>query len=286
VDDAIGAYQRLIEITASGPVAAEAYRNLGVLYLQNGAQPEAYAALSRSVTLGVDEAAVHRALGDLAFRGGDIGNVGAALGHYERALAVEPANADLQLRRAIVLAELGRVEEAVDILEGIPAADISLPENELDAAIGELYFRLERYEDAVAAWLRVVERTPDDPDSWARLGASYRESDRAADAIAALERAIELEPEHTEALGTLASVHHQLEDWPNAVVTFERYVRLRPEDATALHSLAVAYDSLQNYPQALLNYNRFLEIDDGTNDARRFQTEQRVDSIGQILEDN
>lgn len=282
-EDAIGAYQRVIEIAGPGPVAAEAYRNLGSLYLRTGAEENAYTALSRSVAFGIDEAGVHAALGDLALRDEEIPRT-TALAHYDRALALDALDPEIAMRRAIVLADLDRAEEALEVLENIPASEVSLSETELDTVIGTLYLDLERFEDAVVVWSRVVDEEPEVAGHWTRLGTSYRGSGRPEEAIAPLRRALVLDPENTEALGTLASIHHQAGDFPAAIELFERYVELRPQDATARHSLAVAYDELENFAEALVHYIRFLEIDDGTNDARRFQTERRVESLEQLLE--
>ncbi len=283
--DAIGAYQRVIEIAGPGPVAAEAYRNLGSLYLRDGSEGNAYTALAQSLALGLDEAGVHAALGDLAIRNEETPRA-TALAHYERALALDPSNREIAMRRAIVLTDLGRAEEALEILENIPASEVSLSQTELDTVIGTLYVDLERFDDAVRVWSGVVEQAPEVAGYWTELGASFRGSGRPEEAIPPLERALALDPVNADALGTLASIYHQAGDWPAAIEFFERYVELRPRDATALHSLAVAYDELEYFAEALLHYSRFLEIDDGANDARRFQTERRVESLDQLLEDN
>lgn len=80
--DADGARQVYESLTQTYPELPEPYNNLAVLHAAQGRLPEARAALESALRFNPDYATAHRNLGDVYAR--------LALGHWQRALALQP----------------------------------------------------------------------------------------------------------------------------------------------------------------------------------------------------
>jgi tetratricopeptide (TPR) repeat protein len=170
------------------------------------------------------------------------------------------------------------LDEAIPILEG-------LENPEAQAVLADIFVSLERDEDAILLYdaLRAVD--PDNSDHWFGLGRSYYRSNKFDEAIPMMEEALQRDPGRVEAWGTLASIYYQRDDWVNAGVMLLNYLMFRPDHAASIFLLATCFDKLGDYERALLHYNQFIELDDGSDDARTFQVQQRARSLERLLEE-
>jgi len=78
--------------------------------------------------------------------------------------------------------------------------------------------------EAIDAYRKVTELTPEDPWAWLHLGDALQATGESAGAIAALHKAIELKPDYVEALYGLGKVHAAL---GNRAQLMEVYEALR-----------------------------------------------------------
>jgi tetratricopeptide (TPR) repeat protein len=275
VDDAIQAYQRVLELAeGEGESSAEAYRRLGGLYLHRNQRETAQEMLIEAVRLGVEDASVFVTLGDLRSRADDLEN---ARTDYERALTLDSDNPDIKLRLALVLRDLDLPDEAILLLEGGSG---------VDELLADSYIAAERFGEAIPIYERLAEGEPDNPDYWHGLGLANYENGDSDRAIPMFERTLGLDPERHEAWGVLASIYHQREDWANAGTMLVNYLEIRPNHVPSIFLLATSYDNLGDYRQALLHYNLFIQRDDGSDDVRSFQVRRRAQSLERLLEDN
>ena len=112
-----------------------------------------------------------------------------ALSSLERALAVEPANAELMLRRADILA------------------------------------LVKRHAEAVTAYDAALARQPNDSDAWNRRGIALVEHGRKPEALESFERAIRLDSAHVEARSNRANILFELKRFAEAAREYEQVVR-------------------------------------------------------------
>jgi tetratricopeptide (TPR) repeat protein len=176
-----GARERLEAAHAAAPSLEDVRLELAELLVSDGAELERAADLlggvaTRDVRFHLAEAALEEVRGDDA----------AAEAAYGRALAEQP-DPDVRLRRALLLARLGRAPEALAELELVRA------ERPGDAFAGlrraELYEVAGRLADAEAELLALAEAQPERPQGWERLARFYERAGRQADARSALARA-------------------------------------------------------------------------------------------------
>src|SRR5207244_740128 len=73
-------------------------------------------------------------------------------------------------------------------------------------AIGRIQRRLGHWDEAIAAWRRIIELDPRDIDAYNTLVLTYSALRRFPEALATVDRALAFEPANAEALGLKASI--------------------------------------------------------------------------------
>lgn len=94
---------------------------------------------------------------------------------------------------------------------------------EVQVLRGNALYRLERYDEAIAALEPVVKGNPEARADWTQLlMASYAEGGRAGEATVLAEQVAAKTPGDKRAQLNLASVYLQADDYPNAIAVYER----------------------------------------------------------------
>lgn len=154
----------------------------------------------------------------------DLGRDGAALYHYDRALAARPTLADAHLNRALALERLGRLPEALETLDRVLARQPG--DARAHSARGTVLRRLHRLEEAAAAYDRALALDPARPkalEGRARVAMERGE----AGASGRYRRALSAEPKRRDLLLGLADAL-EAEGQPEAVALLARAVEVDP----------------------------------------------------------
>ncbi len=231
-------YRRVLD---TAPDDANARHLLGRLYLDSGRPHEAAPLLRRAATLVESSAAPAHAV---LFSG--LGDAERALGHldsaraaYERAVTLDPTQADPHAGLGLVM-----------LLAGQPAA-------------------------AVAAYETALTLRPDDVDGWNNLAYGYAAAGRIEDGIAACRKALALAPDHADATANMARLLATLGRWDEARAAYEvvaghleRLVATAPDDAELLRRLAAASAAAGREDRALSVLNRVAALAPDDADTR------------------
>ena len=130
--------------------------------------------------------------------------------YYADAWALSPGDPVLAYEYALVLQDLKKYNEALELFKQVQEKDPS--NRNVDYMIGRLYFAARRWAEAATQFERACEKRPDHFLSHYLLGKSYLEFSRAEklnfypQAEAALRRAHELKPERKDVTALLAEV--------------------------------------------------------------------------------
>jgi len=127
---------------------------------------------------------------------------------------------------------------------------------------GNALYRLERYDDAIAALEPLVKGNPEARSDWTQLlMASYAESGRASDAMALAEQVASQTPGDKRAQLNLASVYLQGDDHPKAIAVYEglRSAGQLTEEAEYRNLSALYLNSEGGEPKAISVINEGLE---------------------------
>jgi tetratricopeptide (TPR) repeat protein len=223
------------EILESDPDYAEAHYNLARALIELDRLPEAELHLRRAIDLRPDFSDAHF---NLAVTLGRRGETEEAERHLARAAEIDPDDLPTRVLWARVLAQQGQGERAIEELERVLSIDPATPGARLAlVAIGTEHAReLARggdFAQAAREFGRLVELSPDDPETHVGQGMALLLAGSYGQARAALEASHERLPD-SAALGDLLArllatcPDAAVRDGARAVVLAERVVEIEP----------------------------------------------------------
>ncbi len=109
---------------------------------------------------------------------------------------------------------------------------------------GEVWFRLQNYDKAIALFEKAVEINPSDPRLYNWLGMCHRRLKQGAKALEHYKKALIMDPDDFNLHYNIGRVHFMLTDYANARKSYEEALRLNPD-------LAEAKEALGQLPAAL-----------------------------------
>ncbi|HYR88733.1 MAG TPA: tetratricopeptide repeat protein [Terriglobia bacterium] len=204
-----------------------------------------------------------------------------ALQRSEQALTEAPDNRQLQMVRADLIAEKGRVDEGVKALQKLMKGT----NEDLDvlSAITSIYQRARKFDEAQATLSQALQRFPNEQQVYFMQGALYEKMNKVNDAEKAFRKALEFEkddPAVLNYLGFMLADHGmKLEE---AVTMIQKAVKADPTSGAYLDSLGWAYyklnklDLAEEYlKKAIIFYKTDASIHDHLGDlyfkTRRFE---------------
>ena len=189
-DAAIEAYRRAI--TAAPALASDVAVRIGALALQSGRLDEA--AQHADLALKSTPGAAHHLLGRIALARRDFATaqreaeLAAKDPEYERPAAV---------LRAVILVEQSRFEDALRTLD---AARGTTPVRDLELTRGDALARMERIDEAIAAFEAEIRSFPQNREAYSRLALLYFAAGRPDEARRTLDRMYAASPDRATAL--------------------------------------------------------------------------------------
>jgi eukaryotic-like serine/threonine-protein kinase len=187
--------------------------------------------------------------------------VASATAAAHQALAIDPAQAAVQLSLATMFSQTGRIEDA---LQSVDRAIALQPNN--DTAFrsrGRILAQAGRIEEALPALDRAIALRPNYATHHETKAFVLYRAGRYAEAAEEYRRVTVLAPDYPAGYQGLGTSLHQLGDTTQAIGNYEHAVRLGPS-ATAYSNLAYAYYEAGRYPEALKAYQ-----ESAARDARR-----------------
>lgn len=276
-------------LTVYTQLLARAPNHPGALYFSGAAQLEAghaaaaLPALKRALALQPErDAGAWFALGLAAHLGGD---VACGVDAYRQALALDPQFSEARTNLAVALRELGRLDEAVAVLERdnatpddpeqmVNLANLRVDEGKLAEAealyrralavrpddfsilnnLGGLLVQCSREAEALEVLDRAASLRTDSADLYYNRGRALAALDRADEACAAYEQALKVDAGYFKALAAWAIVEEKRNQLERAVQLAQRAVQLAPQhpDNVASHVVIATYHRRRKQPEQAL----------------------------------
>jgi len=146
--------------------------------------------------------------------------------------------ARVQIRRAVMLAKQGRLDEALSLVGNLPEDDADQARTKLQAQL-QLLREGRREDEAYALLSQANLKTPDDPDLLYELALAAEKLGRADEMEKILRRVIALQPDYQAAYNALGySLADRNQRLPEARALIEKALTFAPNDPFILDSLA------------------------------------------------
>jgi tetratricopeptide (TPR) repeat protein len=227
-------------------------------YLAAG-KTEAAKALQSSAAAALPEApGVWLAAGRIAEQEGRAAD---AIAAYQKSLALEPGQADLQLRVATLYLASGDAAAARKYMDSVmadPKAPASLVYDFAVALIRE-----KKYEQAIGPLRRAVKDDPQLAAAWTDLGACLQATGKPAEAIEPYRKALALE-KSANALAGLALSYARTAQTDQAIETYRELVATEPDFPGARYNLGRTLYDAQRYSEAVPVLEAALMADPGS----------------------
>jgi len=233
LDEAAESFQQVI---ATRPNDAEAYYNLGTLYLRRQGNVDARRHLSRAVEL---RPAYPEAWNNLALLSAQEGQNADAIRDFQRSLELRPSYTVALLNLGNLYRREGQYDEAQKLLKR--ALEIEPEDPEVNYSIGMLYARQEQVQSALQYLERAVTLRPDYADALNNLGVLYIREQRYSDAEARLSTCVRVAPNFDQAYLNLARLYMLLHEDTKAKQTLEALLRLQPQHKMAQQALQMLH---------------------------------------------
>lgn len=262
-DEAIDCYTKLLEIE---PENDKVYYELGHLYLQKNESLSAVNAFSMALEKDEENPFYHNSM---AFALVQLEQYDDAIDHYQKAININPD----PYWTSIVCQALGSVyleikenpEAAIVLYQ--TAAVLNPDSEESHIAVGDTYFSLDDYDNAIKAYCDAIKINPENAKSYCKCAMALWEKDYTEEAIVAYHKAIELNPDYAIAYNNLGVIY--LDDIGNikeAIELFEHAVENNSHYTLAYFNLGRAYAILKENTKAAKYFQQALDLNAITND--------------------
>ncbi len=163
---------------------------------------------------------------------------------------------DLLLEEASNLYRGGNYREAEKVIKkALEHNFVKYDQAEAYAILGNIYNRLDYFQDAIEAYQKALEISPRSGRYWTNLGVVYRLTAQYDKAESCYQKALALDPDHPKLYTSLGAFHltHTMK-FNEAIMYLEKAIQLDPGEATAYANMAIAQASVGNFEEA----DRFL----------------------------
>ena len=177
-----------------------------------------------------------------------------ALRTYEQASAHGAGGESVDRRRALLLSDLKRPQDAVKVLEPYRESDDPETMNALGIALSDAG----RPADALPVFARALEVDASNAQAYQNTGIVLLKLGRPEEARKNLEQAIQLGKRHTRAWNALGVAWMNLGDPKKAIAAWERCLELNPDQFDALYNVGRVAGQLGDWKKARAALERFV----------------------------
>ena len=177
-----------------------------------------------------------------------------AIASYDQAIAVRPNYAEAYFNRGKLFQELQEWDAALSSYDRCIAIFPGFSQAYLNR--GNLLRETRKLDEALASYSQAIEIDPNYADAYCNRGIVFRELRRSDDALASLDRAIELKPDFAEAHFNRGQLLAQATRIEAAIASFDKAIEIKPDYAEALYSRAAAFTHIQQFGAAIASYDR------------------------------
>jgi Flp pilus assembly protein TadD/peroxiredoxin len=224
------------QVVASKPRNAEAYYNLGTLYLRRKSPADARRYLEQAIDLQPNYPEAWNNLGMIAAQEG---HGDEAIRNFQRSLQLRPNYAVAMVNLGNLYRRQGNNDDARKLLTQALASEPDDPE--ANYSMGMLYARQDQLQDALQYLEKAVSVRPDYADALNNLGVLYIRELRYPDAEARLKTCIRVSPNFDQAYLNLARLYVLLHEDDRAKEVLHSLLQIQPDHKMAQQALEMLH---------------------------------------------
>jgi len=211
----------------------------------------------RKIVLGMAAPMTLIALGTGAYRQVGVWNNSITL--FSHAIEVTHDNAPVHNYLGNSYFDLKRYQDAMESCR--QAINIMPDYAEAHYNLGNAYSKLGRYQDAAQAYKQAIKIKPGYTEAYNNLGNAYVGLGRFQEAAEAFKQAINVKTDYADAHNNLGNACLSLGRWQDAIENYKQAIRIKPNWAEAHYNLGAAYGKIGRYQDALEIYKQAVRID-------------------------
>ncbi len=186
------------------------------------------------------------------------GHLAEAARIYQEVLERRPGHFDAWHLLGLVAAQMGRPEQAVELIAHAIALDPTVAVAYSNRA--KILNDIKRYEEAIDSCEAAIALAPDLAATYVNRGAALAGLRRSEAALASYEQAIALDPTVAEAYNDRANTLQSLNRYEDAVASYDIALGLKPQYAEAYAGRGLALQKLRRHAAALASYNKAIAL--------------------------
>ncbi len=161
------------------------------------------------------------------------------------------------------LSTVGRLDEALREFKTVLALkdDGSVPMRDLYREIGVVYFRMNRMDDAIAAWETGLRHAPNDASLLNNLSIALLQTGRYKEAATLAQTALAADPSLPQALNTMGQVLMIKKDYEGAIKLFLRAIEQQPDVPARYWNVALAMEKAEKYGLAMQYARKYADVE-------------------------
>ena len=183
-----------------------------------------------------------------------------ALASAEHAINLAPNNGDAWLYKGAALYDLKRQHEAIDAMrKGIAL----LPQSKALAWgwLADIYYKLDLFPEAIAAYREALRLTPDDDSLKGRYGIALKDGLQSTEALRLFEKLRDAHPDDPFAWRQIGFVHANLAQTEVAITAYEKSLSLDRKQPKVWLALMYAYHAAGRREDLKRAYQNLLGVD-------------------------
>ncbi len=176
-----------------------------------------------------------------------------AIGHYSRAIELNPDHAAVYNNRGIAFSKNGAFRHAIEDFN--KAINLKPNYQKAFSNRGIAYAELGEFESAIRDISQAIKLNPNYATAYNNLGRTYYLKCDASRAIENLNKAVALEPNLAEAYNNRGAVYLYKRKYCRAIEDFDKAIELKPNLAEAYNNRGAAYANKKDFRSAIADFD-------------------------------
>jgi tetratricopeptide (TPR) repeat protein len=248
LDEAIGEYKEVLNIKPDDSLSME---ELVKCYIKKNQFDDAIK-ISRVILKNDPKSA--QAYVALGLSMAEKGQWAQAAQNYREAVRIEPDNYPVRFKLAEACKSGNMINAAIDEYKYI--AGHSKEPEEAFLALGDIYFKLKKYDEAIKCYKEVIKRQPRNAVAFANLAAAHAGAGHWSEELDNLKKAVSLSPNEPTIRFNLGAAYERQKMDAEAVKEYEYVLKINPADVDAQERLADLALKNKQFGEAVRHYEK------------------------------